>query len=178
MFYEELEAKIQQTPADDHLFLLGDFNAWVGADYEPWPRSLGHFGVGKLNENSQRLLELCSYYDLSLTNTFFPSKLQHRMSWRHPRSSPWHQLDFVITRRNLLNQVLVTRSYHSTDCDTDHSLMASRISLLLKHVHYSKQKPRPHINFAKAIDETLEDCPTRNGTISVRLYFRLPLIPY
>ena len=48
MFYEELEAKIRQTPAEEHLFLLGDFNARVGADYEPWSRSLGHFGVAQV----------------------------------------------------------------------------------------------------------------------------------
>ena len=137
---------------------------------------MGHFGVGKLNENGQRLLELCSFYELCLTNTFFPTKPYHRVSWRHPRSRHWHQPDFVITRRSLLNQVLVTRSFHSADCDTDHSLVASKIRLLPKRVHRSKQKPQPRINtvgtampklrkrFAKAIDEALEDCPTDSAT--------------
>ena len=175
MFYEELEAKMRQIPAEEHLFLLGDFNARVGADHEPWSRSMGHFGVGKLNENGQRLLELCSYHDLCVTNTFFSTKLHHRVSWRHPRSSHWHQLDFVITRRRLLNQVMVTRSYHSADCDTDHSLVASKIRLLPKRVHYTKQKPRPRINtaatanprlrecFSSAIDEALKECTTENA---------------
>ena len=49
IFYEELEATIRQTPSEENIFLLGDFNARVGADCEPWPRSLGHFGVGKMN---------------------------------------------------------------------------------------------------------------------------------
>ena len=47
MFYEELEAQIRQTPVEEHLFLFGDLNARVGTDYEPWSRSLGHFGLGK-----------------------------------------------------------------------------------------------------------------------------------
>ena len=77
--------------------MLGEFNARVGADYKSWSRSIGHFGIGKLYENGQRLLELCSYHDLCITNTFFSTKLNHRVSWRHPRSHHWHQLDLVIT---------------------------------------------------------------------------------
>ncbi|KAI8482319.1 hypothetical protein Bbelb_399100 [Branchiostoma belcheri] len=63
-FYEKLETTISGIPATEQLYLLGDFNARVGADQESWPRSIGHFGIGKLNENGQRLLEICSYHDL------------------------------------------------------------------------------------------------------------------
>ena len=122
-FYEELEAKIREIPQIEDLFLLGDFNAWVGSDHNSWPRCIGHFGVGKLKKNRQRLLELCTFHDLCITNTFFSTKPQHRVSWRHPRSKHWHQLDFVITRRSLLSHVLITCTSHSADCDTDHSLV-------------------------------------------------------
>ena len=174
-FYEELESTIREIPATEHLYLLGDFNARVGADSNSWPRSIGHFGVGKLNENGQRLLELCSYHDLCVTSTFFSSKPHHRVSWRHPRSRHWHQLDLVITRRSSLNSVLNTRSYHSADCDTDHSLVGSKVRLQPKRIHYSKQKGRSRINtagtstpelckrFANSIEEALRDCPTSSA---------------
>ena len=129
--------------------MLGEFNARVGADYNSWSRSIGHFGIGKLYENGQRLLELCSYHDLCITNTFFSTKLNHRVSWRHPRSHHWHQLDLVITRRPLLNCVLVTRSHHSADCDTDPSLVSSKVRLQPKRTHRSKQKIRPRIKAAR-----------------------------
>ena len=72
--------------------------------------------------------------------------------------------------------MLVTRTYHSADCDTDHSLVASKVRLVPKRVHHTKQKPRPRITttrkgkpelserFVKAIDEALEDCPTDSAT--------------
>ena len=42
---------------------------WQGiADYDSWPCSICHFGVGRVNENGQRLLELCSYHNLCVTN--------------------------------------------------------------------------------------------------------------
>ena len=171
VFYEELESTIKEIPATEHLYLLGDFNARVGTDYESWPRSIGHFGVGKPNENGQRLLELCSYHDLCITNTFFSTKPNHRVSWRHPRSDHWHQLDLVITRRPSLNCVLSTRSFHSADCDTDHSLVGSKVRLQPKRIHHSKHKGLPRINasrtsfpglgelFANSIEEALRDCP-------------------
>ncbi|RXN35706.1 RNA-directed DNA polymerase from mobile element jockey-like protein [Labeo rohita] len=149
VFYYELDAKIGIT----------------------WPHCIGHFGVGKLNENRQRLLELCSYHNLCITNTFFPTKPHHRVSWRHPRSRHWHQLDFIVTRRSMLKHVLVTRAYHSADCDTDHSLVSSKVRFQPRRTHRSKQKGHPRINtartsvpelrkrFARAIDEALEDCP-------------------
>lgn len=170
-FYEELENAIKSTDSEQ-LYLLGDFNARIGSDHASWPRCIGHFGVGKLNENGQRLLELCSLHDLCITNTFFSTKPGHRVSWRHPRSRHWHQLDLVITRKSSLNCVLNTRSYHSADCDTDHSMVASKVRLQPRRFHRSKQKGRPRINtamtslpelrtrFLDTIQEALNNCPT------------------
>lgn len=124
-FYEELETTIREIPATEHQFLLRDFNTQVEADHDSWSCGIGHFGIGKLNENGQRLLELCSYHGLCVTNTFFSTKSNCRVSWHHHRSHHWHQLDLVITQSPLLNCVLCTCSYHSADGDTDHSLVGS-----------------------------------------------------
>ena len=70
-FYDELENVIRSVPATSSLYLLGDFNARVGVDHASWPMCLGHFGVGRQNENGQRLLELCSQHGLCVTNTPF-----------------------------------------------------------------------------------------------------------
>ena len=174
-FYEKLETTIRNISATEHRSMLGEFNARVGADYNSWSHSIGHFGIGKLNENWQRLLELCSYHDLWTINTFFSTKLNHRVSWRHRRSHHWHQLDLVITRRPSLNCVLVTRSHHSADCDTDPSLVSSKVRLQPKQTHCSKQKIRPRINaartsildlyerFVNTIEDALKDCPTNSA---------------
>ena len=73
---------VKTIPDSIPLFLLGDFNARVGYNREAWPTCLGHFGVGKINDNGQRLLELCYYFKLCVTNTFFKSKASHKVSWR------------------------------------------------------------------------------------------------
>jgi hypothetical protein len=48
-----LETRIREIPDKEILFLLGDFNIRVGKDHTSWPRCIGHFGIGKLNQNRQ-----------------------------------------------------------------------------------------------------------------------------
>ena len=151
-FYEELDALIGQIPQTDDLYLLGDFNARVGSSHEDWPSCIGHHGVGKLNENGQRLLELCGNRQLCITNTYFQNKARHKVSWMHPRSHHWHQLDLVITKRDNLQKVYNTRSYHSADCDTDHAIVISKVVLYPRKIHHAKPKGLPKINTANTKD--------------------------
>ena len=73
-FDDQLDATTNRIPAFEHVYLLDDFNARVGADRESWPRVLGHHGIGKLNENGQRLLEFCCFHNLCVTNTLLPEQ--------------------------------------------------------------------------------------------------------
>ena len=43
-FYDDLAATIKKVPEREALFILGDFNARVGADHNSWPTCLGCFG--------------------------------------------------------------------------------------------------------------------------------------
>ena len=107
-FYNQQESLIQGISRREYLIILEDFNARVGSDNEAWPNCLGNFDVGKCNDNGQRLLELCSFQELCVANTFFCIKKHHRVSWRHPRSKHWHQLDLTITRRRFLQSFIIT----------------------------------------------------------------------
>ena len=60
-----------EYPNTESVLLLVDFNARVGADHASWPRCLGRFGIGSINENGKRQLELCTLHDLCITNLFF-----------------------------------------------------------------------------------------------------------
>ena len=171
-FYGVLSQVYTSIPQGEQLYILGDFNARVGRDYDTWSVPLGHFGVGKMNENGQRLLEFCSERDLVITNTVFGVKECQRVSWCHPRSKHWHQLDLVITRKKHMNTVKVTRSFHSADCDTDHSLVASRVEITHKRIHRRRPEARPKVNamvakeperkktFAREFSRRMQECAT------------------
>ncbi|XP_076052811.1 uncharacterized protein LOC143032227 [Oratosquilla oratoria] len=68
------------------------------------------------------------------------------VSWCHPRSKHWHQLDLILIRRSNIKLVQITRTYHSADCDTDHSLVCCKIRFQPKKLHKSKQKGKPRMN--------------------------------
>ena len=94
-FYESLATTISSIPSKEQLILLGEFNARVGADHDSWPSCLGQFGVGRMNENGQRLLELCTFHSLCIAKSFFKTKLQHKVSWSDApplRASSTHAL--------------------------------------------------------------------------------------
>ena len=124
-----------------------------------------------LNENGQRPLELFSFNKPWITNTF-ATKPHRRMIWRHSRSKHWHQLDFVITQKFMLNYVSLTRSYHSADCDTDLSLVVRKVCLRPEQFYRSKQKGCSCVEtsrvmkqelmeqFFKVIEEAFENCLT------------------
>ena len=85
-----------------------------------------------MNENKQRLLELCEIHGLAITNTLYSVRPIQNVSWRHPRSAHWYQLDFVIVRRHDLNSCQSCRFLQSADCNTDHALVLARLNLLKK----------------------------------------------
>ena len=145
-FFEALDEATSRIPSTDALYLLSDFNTKVGADREAWPSCLHAYRRGKMNDNSQCLLELCCYHGLCVTNTFFPCKEIYQVSWRHPCSRHWHQLDVALTKRRDLASVLLARSYHSADCNTDHSLIASKVRIAPQKLHHSKKKGQPRVN--------------------------------
>jgi len=149
-FYEELDSLIRSVPRRDKLILLGDFNARVGTDYQTWKGVLGRNGVGNCNGNGSLLLETCMGHDLTITNTLLRLPHHNRTSWMHPRSKPWHLLDYIITRRRDRQDFRITKAMRGADCWTDHRLIVSKL-----HIHTRKkrrpqgQKTAKRLNVAK-----------------------------
>ena len=65
---------LKEIPQNEQIVLLGDFNARVGTNSEAWPICLELQGHDKLNDHDQRLLELCTWHNLCITNSYFKTK--------------------------------------------------------------------------------------------------------
>jgi len=99
-FYGDLHSVLRSVSRSDKIFLLGDFNARVGADYHVW---------GDVCSDGLRLLNTCAEFDLLITNTIFQQRDQLKTNWMHPRSRHWHLLDYVLVRQVDRKVVLFTR---------------------------------------------------------------------
>lgn len=69
LLYQQLSCVISKLPLGKQLCLLRDFSAKVSSHHEMWLLITGHHGVGKINNNGQRLLELFTHQQLCITNT-------------------------------------------------------------------------------------------------------------
>ena len=62
----------------NHVSFL-EISTRVGNQQIHWSQALGYRGIGKVNENGQRLLEFCTINDLAITDTFFALNDQHKV---------------------------------------------------------------------------------------------------
>jgi hypothetical protein len=61
--------------------LVGDFNARVGGKEDDLPGVTGGHGIGKVNENAERLREFCMGNDLAMMGTFFRHQDLKKWTW-------------------------------------------------------------------------------------------------
>jgi len=83
-FNDNLRSTLRTVPPKDKVALLGDFNARVGTNHHIWNGVIGKHGVGNVNSNGLRLLNLCSEFDVIITNTLFQQRNQLKTTWMHP----------------------------------------------------------------------------------------------
>lgn len=171
-FYLLLSETLSNISRGHRIVILGDFNARVGSNTNAWPDVLGPHGVGSMNDNGQRLLELCTSHKLCIPSSFVEGSIWSKMTWQHPRSKRWHQLDHVIIQKTHLQDLTHVRSMHSADCDTDHSLVRSKIKLNPKRIHLSRPKPSP--TFDILATKSKENCQQCQASLQANFVLSAP----
>jgi len=83
---------------------------------------------------------------------YFPGSMSSKVTWMHPRSRRWQQLDHMIVRRRQLDEVSHCRSMHSVDCNTDHALVRCKLALRARKFHLSRCRPSPSIDCSTTKD--------------------------
>jgi exonuclease III len=145
-FYIELQQTIEKTPKNDMVLIMGDFNARVSQQQHLDGSSVvGKHAVDDLNENGQRLTDLCSNNDLIIANTFFEHKQIHQMTWMHPGNKKWHMIDYTLVNRKFRSSVEDVRVYRMAagSIGTDHHLVRTKIKFHLKSRIKIAQKQLP-----------------------------------
>ena len=92
---------------------------------------------------------------LSMTCALQTPSSAPRLNTRFPRSKHWHHLDLLLVRRAAVKNALHTRSYHSVNCDTDHSLVCCEIRMQPKKFHRTESKGIPRIDVSKMFQPDL-----------------------
>ena len=129
VFYQQLESLVAAIPPHDLQIILGDFNAVSGTDRQGYEQVVGNYGSGVVNDNSTRLLSLCSAHRLSIVGSWFARKNIHRHSWICNDGRTRKEIDHILTNnRSLFKSIRVFRGVESP-ANTDHRLVAAEIAL-------------------------------------------------
>ena len=167
-YYEALLAQINKTPQHDVLLVIGDQNAKVGSNNSQHERSMGKEGCGTMNENGERLTNLCSSNGLVIGGTLFKHKDIHKITWYSPNNRDKYQIDHVIINGKWRRSLLDTRSYRGADVNSDHCLVVVRLKLKLKKTLDDNKTNRKIIDIKR-----LNDCEVqRKFTTELRNIFK------
>ncbi len=90
--WEDLGQLLKKFENVRRVFLLGDMNARVGSTETGGV--VGKYGVDRVNENGQHLVDICAERGLFFSNTFFQHKMTHRYTWAR-----WHERSLFDYRR-------------------------------------------------------------------------------
>ena len=130
-FYNQLQDVIADCNKHDLIVVMGDFNAKVGEDNTSREEVIGRHGVGIINDNGERLCDICSTNGFIVTGTIFPHKEIHKTTWKSPDGRTLNQIDHVLVNGNMRTSVLDTRVMRGADVFSDHFLVRTKIRLKL-----------------------------------------------
>lgn len=131
-FYEQLQAALQNTPRHDMKIVMGDLNAKDGSDNADHDKAMGREGCHMMNENGERLVELCSTYDLVIGGTLFPHTDIHKLTWYCPNGRDRSQIDFLMINGTWTCLLLDVKVKQGTDLGSNHHLILAVLKVKLR----------------------------------------------
>ena len=149
-FYNILSDCILAIPSTEYLVVGGDFNGHVGRKATGFNGIHGGHGYGTLNDDGNRILDLCAATSLSITNTFFKKPDSHTITYRSGDTRT--QVDYILTRQSNLKHVLNVKVIGSEECVTQHKLLVCDLKIRSQHNMPRKLPPRRRMWRLKQVD--------------------------
>ena len=94
-FYESLQSAVEAVLKHDVLLVIGDFNARVSNNNTGRERVMGRQATGTMNNNGERMHDLCEFNDLVIGGTILQYKLIHKLTWKSPDGNTESQIDHI-----------------------------------------------------------------------------------
>lgn len=92
---------------------------------------MGSQGIGRMNENGERIAEFCALNDLNVGGTFFNHKDIHKLKWTSANGCNPNQIKHIIINGKYRRSPLYARVMRGADTKSDHYLVLARVKLKL-----------------------------------------------
>ncbi|KAI8430992.1 hypothetical protein MSG28_001085 [Choristoneura fumiferana] len=126
LFYKELSQTITRF-LNNHLILMGDFNAQVGAKQCKEEYVLGNFGQGKRSPHGELLVEFLLQHNLTLLNSLYIKNQKNKWTWISPDGNTKNEIDYMTTNfpKAFTDTAVVTKF----NFNTNHRMVRSNIRI-------------------------------------------------
>ena len=114
---------------------------------------MGRHGHGEMNENGEKLANLCATNSLVIGGTLFPHKRIHKVTWVSPDHFTENQIDHVCISRKFRRSLMDVRAMRGADAASDHHLVIAKLKLKLKKFSPGTHCQRQRYNTAMLKDE-------------------------
>ena len=131
-FYNRLRSIVQKCPKSNMVILMGDLNAKIGSNNKGYEDCMGTQGMGEINENGERLADLCALDGLVIGGSLFMHKNIHKATWISPDMSTANQIDHICICKKFRRSLQDVRVKRGADVASDHHLLIAKIILKLK----------------------------------------------
>ena len=132
----QLQDTLDTASKRDAVFVIGDFNAKIGAGHchEEEKAVIGKFGLGERNKRGDNLVDFCISNDLVVGNTLFQQHPRRLYTWQSPDGKTRNQIDFILVKRRWKSSVRISKTLPGADIGSDHQLLFANIRVKLKRV--------------------------------------------
>ncbi|XP_035226378.1 uncharacterized protein LOC118198735 [Stegodyphus dumicola] len=127
IYHNKLWYVMKDIDDEAEVVILGDTNARVGRCTSS--DIVGKYGESRMNDNGDKLIELCSEFKLKIQNTFFRHKDVDKYTWYACGRNTKSIIDYCITKQTSALIVKDVRVHKELQCDTDHCFVEAEITI-------------------------------------------------
>ena len=138
--YDQIQSIVDNIPARDHLFIMGDFNCKIGNLHANYPSSIGKHTLGNANDRGELLAKFCISNNLIVTNSMFQKKILY--TWTSPDGKTKNQIDFILTRKSSVRQNVLDSMVLNVPDISDHRLVRTKVRINFSWPQKRKGSPK------------------------------------
>ena len=113
--YQQLPDITNKANKGNITIVVGDLNAKVGSKIEIIEKTMGKHGIGMMNHNGERLVELCLGNNFVIGGILFPHKTSNKITWVSPDQKTQNQIDYILISRQWRGSLMHVQNKRSAD---------------------------------------------------------------
>ncbi|VDO85613.1 unnamed protein product [Heligmosomoides polygyrus] len=139
-FYLSLEEAIRSVPEGNYLSIARDMNGHVGSGRKGVERVHGGKGIGLINPDGERILDLPIAHDLAVCSTFFAKRESHKVTYANGGRRT--EVDHILVRKLALKTVRDVKVIPGKDLASQHRVLVADLSRPLPTRPKVRTEPR------------------------------------